>query len=219
MRDDMRRIVKQGYEQGDYAFAFRRYGPPSAMERHYLDRFLVLSPPTPKILDLGCGTGLPIDKYLADHGADLTGIDSSPKHIALAKSNLPSASYQEGDLLHAILPEGSVDGVVSFYAIFHIPRSEHGELFLRINRLLRPNGLFLATLGTSDSAYGEEASWAGAPMAWSSWDAGTYRRLLAVADFDIIESAFEGQPGDVEHHFWVLARKSSLACMRDVKGR
>jgi SAM-dependent methyltransferase len=209
MRDKMRRIVKQGYEQGDYSAAFRRYGLPSAMERHYLDRLLVLCPSTPKILDLGCGTGLPIDKYLADHGADLTGIDLSPKHIALARNNLPSASYREGDLRHAVLPEGRFDGVVSFYAIFHIPRSEHGELFVRINRLLKPDGLFLATLGTSDAEYGEEANWAGAPMAWSSYDAETYRRLLAAASFDVIESAFEGQPGDVEHHFWVLARKSS----------
>jgi predicted TPR repeat methyltransferase len=45
------------------------------MEQHYLDRLLALCPPNPKILDLGCGTGLPIDKYLADHEADLTGIE------------------------------------------------------------------------------------------------------------------------------------------------
>jgi SAM-dependent methyltransferase len=209
MRDKMRRIVRQGYEQGDYSAAFRRHGPPSAMERRYLDRLLVLCPPDPKILDLGCGTGLPVDKYLADRGADLTGIDISPKHVALAKGNLPSASYREGDILHAVLPEGSFDGIVSFYAIFHIPRSEHGDLFIRINRLLRLNGLFLATLGTSDLAYGEEANWAGARMAWSSCDAETYRRLLTETSFDIIESAFEGQPGDVEHHFWILARKSN----------
>ena len=120
MRDKMRRIVKQGYEQGDYSAAFRRYGPPSEMERLYLDRLLALTPPAPKILDLGCGTGLPVDKYLADRGADLTGIDISAKHVALAKGNLPSASYREGDILHAVLPEGSFDGIVSFYAIFHI---------------------------------------------------------------------------------------------------
>src|SRR5215470_10479576 len=137
MCDHMRRIVKQGYEQGDYSAAFSRYGPPSAMERHYLDGLLALCPASPEILDLGCGTGLPIDKYLADHGADLTGIDLSSKHIALAKKNVPSASYREGDLLHAILPEGCFDGVVSFYAIFHIPRSEHEDLFLRVNRLLK----------------------------------------------------------------------------------
>ena len=210
MGDKMRRIAKQGYEQGDYSAAFRRYGPPSAMERHYLDGLLALCPASPEILDLGCGTGLPIDTYLADHGADLTGIDLSPKHIALARRNVPSASYREGDLLHAVLPEGRFDAVVSFYAIFHIPRLEHGDLFARINRLLKPSGLFLATLGTSDSEYGEEVNWAGAPMAWSSYDAETYRRLLAAARFDIIEAAFEGLTGDAEHHFWVLARKAGL---------
>jgi SAM-dependent methyltransferase len=157
MRDKMRRSVKQGYEQGDYSAAFRRHGPPSETERLCLDRLLALTPPAPKILDFGCGTGLPVDKYLADRGADLTGIDISPKHVALAKGNLPSASYSEGDILYAVLPEGSFDGIVSFYAIFHIPRSEHEALFTRINQLLKPNGLFLATVFLMCSSCGPRA--------------------------------------------------------------
>jgi SAM-dependent methyltransferase len=207
MRKDIRKIVRDGYEQGDYPGVFRRGGTPNEMERQFLDRLLSLCPATPGVLDLGCGTGLPIDKYLANHGADVTGIDVSPKHIALATANVPSANYVEGDFSRLALTEESFDAVVSFHAIFHIPRSEHGDLFAKIARLLRDGGIFLATLGTSDSEYGEEANWTGAAMAWSTYDPETYKRLLDEAGFAILEACFEGKPGDDEYHYWVLARR------------
>jgi SAM-dependent methyltransferase len=209
MHKDIRKIVKHGYEQGDYPGVFRRDSPPSEMERQFLDRLLSLCPVVPRILDFGCGTGLPVDKYLADHGADITGVDVSPKHLALARANVPSANYVEGDFSQLALTEESFDAVASFYAIFHIPRSEHGDLFAKIARLLKEGGIFLATLGTSDSEYGEEANWTDAPMAWSTYDPETYKRLLGEAGFEILESSFEGKPGDDEYHFWVLAKKSA----------
>jgi len=146
----IRKIVRDGYELGDYPGVFRRSGAPNERERQFLDRLLSFCPTTPKVLDMGCGTGLPIDRYLTDHGADVTGVDVSPKHLALARANLPAASYIEGDFSRLALPKGSFDAVVSVHAIFHIPRAEHGELFAKIARLLREGGIFLATLGTSD---------------------------------------------------------------------
>lgn len=68
--------------------------------------------------------------------------------------------------------------------------------------------MFMATLGTSSSEYGEEKDWAGAPMAWSTYDPETYKRMIVESGFDILETKFEGQPGDDEYHFWVLAQKS-----------
>jgi len=207
MPKDIRKIVRDGYEQGDYPAVFRRSGAPSEMERRFLDRLLASCPPSARVLDLGCGTGLPIDGYLADRGAAITGIDVSPKHLALAKANVPSARYIEGDFSRLVLPEGSFDAIVSLYAIFHIPRAEHGDLFAKIAPLLRDGGVFLATLGTAACDYGEEADWAGAVMAWSSHDPETYGRLLDKAGFALLESGFEGKPGDEEYHFWVLARR------------
>ena len=37
-------------------------------------------------------------------------------------------------------PAGSFDAIVSFYAIFHIPRQEHLNLFRRFAQWLRPGG-------------------------------------------------------------------------------
>ena len=81
-------------------------------------------------------------------------------------------------------------------------------LFQKMNRHLKPGGLILVSLGTSDSEYGEEADWCGAPMAWSTYDPPTYEKVIAEAGFTILKSAFEGRPGDEEYHFWVFAEKA-----------
>jgi hypothetical protein len=63
---------------------------------------------------------------------------------------------------------------------------------------------------------GEEDDWCSAKMAWSSHDPDTYRKLLYEKGFRILEAAFEGQPGDEESQFWVLAHK---ICFRSVQRR
>ena len=203
----MRKIVKEGYEKGDYPGVFRRKGVPTEMEKRFLDLLLSQCPSDPRILDLGCGTGIPVDRYLAAQGAQITGLDISPKHIALAIATVPSALYIEADFSRIDLVDRTFDAVVSLYAIFHIPRQEHKALFAKINDLLKAKGVLLATLGTSGSEYAEEADWTGAPMVWSTYEPKKYGELLVDAGFELSETQFEGQPGDDECHFWVLARK------------
>jgi SAM-dependent methyltransferase len=207
MTNGMRDIVRQGYEAGNYAREFRANGEPSVRERFFLERLLSLSLPHPDIVDLGCGTGAPFGKFLASRGAKLTGIDSCAKHIASARQNIPAGEFVEGDFSEIDLGAGRFDAAVALYAVFHIPRDEHAALFGKVARALKANGLFLVTLGAVASEYGEEENWAGAKMAWSSYDPDRYRKLLAAAGFEIFESQFEGAPGDREYHWWVLARK------------
>jgi SAM-dependent methyltransferase len=60
-------------------------------ERGYVDRLIALAVPGSRILDLGCGTGVPIARYLIDHGFRVTGVDSSAAMLALAKRHCPGA--------------------------------------------------------------------------------------------------------------------------------
>jgi len=99
---------------------------------------------------------------------------------------------------------------MSLYAIFHIPREEHAALIAKIARALKPRGVFLATFGATAMECDVDENWTGARMAWSSYAPETYESILADAGFTILESKFEGAPGDQEHHWWVLVRKVSL---------
>ncbi|MEK6895928.1 MAG: class I SAM-dependent methyltransferase [Nanoarchaeota archaeon] len=205
MAKDMRKIVKEGYEKGDYAGTFRTSNKPNKMEESFLKKLLKLLPKNLHVLDFGCGIGVPFDKYLVEHGCKVTGVDISQKHINEAKKNVPKAKFIKGDFSKIDFQE-TFDAIISFYAIFHIPREEHKELFLKMADLLKSNGKILITLGTS-GGYGEEEEWCGAKMAWSTYDPDTYKKLLDETGFKILEATFEGQPGDEEYHFWVLAQK------------
>lgn len=206
MTQDIRKIVKEGYEKGDYAGHFRTSSQPNAIEKKFLDRLAAFVPKAAKILDLGCGIGIPFDKYLADKGFKITGIDVANKHIEQARKNVPNANFIEGDFSKTNFGGERFHAIIALYSVFHIPREEQQNLFNKMHNLLESGGVILMTLGTSG---GEsiEKDWTGAPMAWSNYDPATYKAMIAQAGFEITESEYEGQPGDDEYHWWVLAKK------------
>lgn len=67
-------------------------------EQPYVDRFLDLIEPGGHLLDLGCGSGRPIARYLHDRGFPLTGVDASPAMLGLARTNCPEAELIMGDM-------------------------------------------------------------------------------------------------------------------------
>ena len=46
-----------------------------------------------KILDLGCGTGLPYARHLVEKGFDVLGVDFSEEMVKIASKNVPEASF------------------------------------------------------------------------------------------------------------------------------
>jgi len=203
---DIRKIVKKGYEKGNYVGFFRTNTQPNAMEKKLLDRLACSLPKDAKILDLGCGTGIPFDKYLVNLGFRLTGVDFASNHIASARKNVPNAKFIESDFSKLGFGNKQFDAIIAFYSIFHIPRDEQQELFNKMNSMLIDGGLILVTLATSDSEDIDE-NWTGAPMAWSQYDPAKYKSMLAQAGFEIVHDEYEGQPSDTEYHWWVLAKK------------
>jgi 2-polyprenyl-3-methyl-5-hydroxy-6-metoxy-1,4-benzoquinol methylase len=55
----------------------------SLQEREWLDRFLLYVRPAGTVLDLGCGMGEPIARYLLDRGFRVVGVDGSLVMIEL----------------------------------------------------------------------------------------------------------------------------------------
>lgn len=207
MEKDIRKIVEQGYDKADYAGKFRVNTVPNEMELYFLKKLVSQVSENAKVLDLGCGTGLPFDRFLVEKNVAVTGIDISQKHIGLSRKNVPEAKFIKGDFSKFDFGNEKFNGVISFYAIFHIPREEHKDLFIKMNELLIEKGLILVTLGTSGSEYEEEQDWCGAPMAWSTYEPQTYKQMLDETGFEILEEKFEGKLGDEEFHYWVLAQK------------
>jgi hypothetical protein len=74
------------------------------------------------------------------------------------------------------LRDGSVDAVVAFYSLIHVPLADQRVLFPRIRDWLRPGGYLLAIVG-AERWTGTE-SYLGAEMFWDHADTGSYLEWL-----------------------------------------
>ncbi|MFQ5553545.1 MAG: class I SAM-dependent methyltransferase, partial [Thermoplasmata archaeon] len=161
------------------------------------------------ILDAGCGSGIPITKVLAERH-DVTGVDLSSRQIERARTLVPEASFLKADMTRLSFPPGTFDAVVSFYAIIHVPREEHRELFEVFHKLLRRRGLLLVTLGWDAWVGTEEYKPFGVRMHWSHFGPEDYRQMLAEVGFGVLSASIEEEEfqGEPERTFYVLGQKA-----------
>lgn len=102
--------------------------------------------PNSRILDVGCGTGLPVARLLCDHGHQVKGFDLSNRLIQLARKNIPLANFYVGDML-SFQPQGVFDAVVAWDSVFHIEPSKHAKVYLNFANWLGPEGWLLTSIG------------------------------------------------------------------------
>jgi len=201
-------LVREGYDRCASDYARARRGETEQTLAHLTSRLGREA----RVLDIGCGGGIPVARDLA-RVATVTGVDISDEMVGLARQNVPSGTFIHGDIMAQDFPAEHFDAVVSFYAIFHLPREEHKALFRHIQRWLKPGGYLLATLSRwNEPAYTED-DFHGVTMYWSNFGLDEYRVLLQDIGFELLEVANvgHGYDGDAavpdEVHPIVFARK------------
>ena len=207
MTDPRKAIVQDGYDViGERYLAWGGMVEGDPRDR-FLNELAGRLHDNASVLDLGCGAGVPSTKQLARR-FEVVGVDISEEQLRLARANVPAARFMRGDLSELEFEDGSFDGVTAFYSVSHIPREEHGALFKKIARWLRPGGFFLASLGVADSP-DWTGEWLGVPMFFSSYNADTNRRLLKTAGLVLIldEVVTMKEPEGEVAFFWVLVQK------------
>jgi ubiquinone/menaquinone biosynthesis C-methylase UbiE len=115
---------------------------PQASQR-LIDAFVRLSglPKGARVADLGCGSGV-FTNLLHRAGYDSTGVDISPKLIALGQAKYPQLRLMEGDVEHLPFPSNSLDGVLLSGVVHHLPDPQ--KCAAEVFRVLRPGGRFVA---------------------------------------------------------------------------
>jgi len=102
-----------------------------------------LPPMQPRyVVDMGCGPGH-VAGYLSRQSVRMVGIDLSPEMIRVASELQPGIEFRAGDMRALDLPDGSLAGVIAFYAIVHFQPEELGPVFREMRRVLAPGGLAL----------------------------------------------------------------------------
>ncbi len=171
-------------------------------ERPYVDRLIQLTMRGAHILDLGCGCGRPIMRYLLDHGYRVTGIDASAEMLKLARINCPEAEMLFGDFATINLPH-RYDGIVAWDSIFHLPKVQHEQVFRDMYEWLNPTAPLLLSVGGSENEF--TAPMFGMNFFYSGHAPDHSLSLLKKAGFEILLAEIDDPSS--RGHLAVLCRK------------
>ncbi|MGW3243074.1 class I SAM-dependent DNA methyltransferase [Streptomyces sp. NPDC001070] len=113
-----------------------------------------------RVLDLGCGTGLPTCRQLSDAGHKVTGVDLSAGMLSLARQYVPEATFHQADIAdlrtggrygpHGANDLGRFDAVVAFFSLLMLPRAEIPLALASVHDLLLPGGMFTLSMVEAD---------------------------------------------------------------------
>ena len=200
--DEADRIIDL-YERHAHAFDAGR--GQSLIERPWLDRFLALLPRGGSVLDLGCGAGEPIARYLVAAGRAVTGVDASPTMIALCQSRFPNARWIVANMRDLSLGR-RFDGILAWDSFFHLRADDQRKMFTVFHDHAAPGAALLFTSGPRAGV--AMGTFHGEPLHHASLDPDDYRILLAAHGFTLVAHVAEDSACG-GHTVW-LARSGPL---------
>ena len=100
------------------------------------------------VLDLGCGSGLPISQTLVEEGVSVYGVDSSPTLCAAFRRNFPGAHVACESVEASSFFGRKFESVIACGLIFLLPAAAQLTLIRRVARTLSSSGRFLLTTPT-----------------------------------------------------------------------
>src|SRR5262245_13554010 len=129
------------------------------------------------VLDLGCGSGLPITKVLIDEGLDVCAVDAAPSMVAAFRKNHPHVPIACESVLESTFFAREFDAVVAWGLMFLLSAEEQRRLIERMAGVLSPGGRLLFTSP-------------GQPLTWNDMMTGLESRSLGASEYRSLLSSF-----------------------------
>jgi ubiquinone/menaquinone biosynthesis C-methylase UbiE len=184
-------LCSRADRQAAQAWAFDRIG------EHYDEAFphkdgqiaagewlLERLPSGSRVLDAGCGTGIPTARQLARAGHKVTGVDISEEMLRLARQDVPDVEFHHGDITDLDL--GDFAAVVAFFSLLMLPRAEIPSVLTKINRMLQPGGYFLLSMVEADLD-DTPIHFLGSPVRVTGYMRDELERLVTAAGFEVLD--------------------------------
>jgi SAM-dependent methyltransferase len=195
----------------EYAAAFADELDAKPFDRELLAEFAAACPG--RIYDVGCGAAGHVTRFLADRGADVTGIDVSSASIDIASAREPALRFEVADMCQLPCGDGALGGLVAFYSVIHLPREQVPVALAEFRRVLRPGGVLLVSMhgGTGEI---QSDGWFGRPVSVRAtlWALPDLMAAIEAAGF-VVRRHYDREPYAAEHptrRLYVWAEPSEL---------
>lgn len=146
------------------------------------------------VLDLGCGTGIPVTKILLEEGLIAYGVDASRKMVADFRQNFPGVPVACESVERSPFFNRTFDGIIAVGLMFLLPEAAQRKLISKMAAALNPGGKMLFTSTVSKQEWKDIMT---DQLSWSL-GAGQYRALIAASGLFIGE---EYQDEGENHYF------------------
>jgi SAM-dependent methyltransferase len=168
-------------------------------ENAWLDRFSALLLPGASILDIGCGSGEPIARYLINRGFAVDGVDSSPTLIGICRGRFPQRTWHVSDM-RALALEDTFAGLLAWDSFFHLAHDDQRRMFPIFKRHASAGAVLMFTSGGS---HGEAiGSYHGEALYHASLSPEEYQGLLKSNGFRVLAHIVEA-PNCGGHAIWL----------------
>lgn len=130
--------------------------------------------------------------------------------LAIARRENPGLRFEQGAMQRLDLPDGSLDGVVSYYSTIHTPEDELPALYAEFRRVLAPGGHLLLAFQAGDeprryeSAFGHRVA-----LDFRRMRPERVAALLEAAGFTVVQHsvrAADTAHGETTPHAFLIAR-------------
>ena len=150
------------------------------------------------VVDLGCGTGIPLTATLNNIGLRVIGVDSSPKMIGAFKKNLPGCETQLTPIQDYVFSNNTISGVLCWGCMFHLPPEDQISVLNNVFSSVSIGGRFLFTSAKEkDSTTGEMD---GVTFSYCSLGSDKYNELAINAGWKLIHES-EDEDKNYEYLF------------------
>lgn len=190
-----------------HAAAFDAQRGRDLRERAWLERFTALIPAGGAVLDLGCGMGEPIAAHLVAAGFRVTGVDSAPSLLALARARIPAEAWVLADMRGLGLGR-RFDGILAWDSFFHLRQADQRAMFAVFARHAAPGAALMFTSGSAEGV--ALGCFEGEVLHHASLSPAEYRSLLAAHGFAVVGHRAE-DPDCGGRTVWLARRAQAQA--------
>lgn len=196
-----------------HAEAFDRHRRERLVERAWLERLRTSMPSGSRVLDVGCGAGVPIARWFVEQGYEITGVDFAAPMLERSRARFPDQRWLEADMRTLELGE-TFGAVIAWDSLFHLTFDEQRSTLPRLMKHVAPGGAFMFTCGPREGAVLGRVE--GEAVHHASLSPGEYAAILRGGGLRV--EAFVAEDPDCDDHTVCLARRGPAPGLDPVAG-